>query len=128
MTFFLVIYLFLPFSTLLNFCLYVFLNTIHPSAALLYTPTCCFPRFYNSLSTLVTVNASECCIHHLFILKSSLHIFVHHCTFCASLHTKTSPANIHMETQRSFIGVVDTSNKNKNYLPVCVLCRVNRIK
>src|SRR6218665_4041981 len=22
---------------------------------------------------------------------SSLHIFVHHCTFCASLHTKTSP-------------------------------------
>src|SRR6218665_2345200 len=72
MTFFLVIYLFLPFSTLLNFCLYVFLNTMHPSA-LLYTPTCCFPRFYNSLSTHVTVNASECCIHHLFILKSSLH-------------------------------------------------------
>src|SRR6218665_2023320 len=23
---------------------------------------------------------------------SSLHIFVHHCTFCASLHVKTSPA------------------------------------
>src|SRR6218665_572524 len=63
---------FITFSTLLNFCLYVFLNTIHPSP-LLYTPTCCFPRFYNSLSTLVTVNASECSIHHLFILKSSLH-------------------------------------------------------
>src|SRR6218665_170794 len=82
---------FLPFSTLLNFCLYVFLNTIHPSE-LLYTPTCCFPHFYNSLSTLVTVNASECCIHHLFILKSSLHkqpfITAH---FRSSLHTKTSP-------------------------------------
>src|SRR6218665_652061 len=25
--------------------------------------------------------------HHL----SSLHIFVHHCTFCVSLHVKTSP-------------------------------------
>src|SRR6218665_3748625 len=24
--------------------------------------------------------------------RSSLHIFVHHCTFCASLHVKTSPA------------------------------------
>jgi len=23
--------------------------------------------------------------------RSSLHIFVHHCTFCASLHVKTSP-------------------------------------
>src|SRR6218665_1803702 len=70
--FFLVICLFLPFSTLLIFYLYVFLDTTHPSP-LLYTPTCCFPRFYNLLSTLVTVNAIECCIHHLFILKSLLH-------------------------------------------------------
>jgi len=31
-------------------------------------------------------------IHHCTNNLSSLHIFVHHCTFCASLHTKTSPA------------------------------------
>ncbi len=30
-------------------------------------------------------------IHHYKILLSSLHIFVHHCTFCASLHVRTSP-------------------------------------
>jgi len=30
--------------------------------------------------------------HHCTNSLSSLHIFVHHCTFCASLHTKTSPA------------------------------------
>src|SRR6218665_2472877 len=91
MTFFFSHLPFLTFSTLLNFCLYVFLNTIHPSA-LLYTPTCCFPRFYNSLSTLVTVNASECSMHHLFILKSSLHKqpfitahFLHHCTLKQAL-------------------------------------------
>src|SRR6218665_3399186 len=29
--------------------------------------------------------------HHCTNSLSSLHIFVHHCTFCASLHTKTSP-------------------------------------
>ena len=29
-------------------------------------------------------------IHLLFFLISSLHTFVHHCTFCASLHVKTS--------------------------------------
>jgi len=31
-------------------------------------------------------------IHHCKNNLSSLHIFVHHCTFCASLHVKTSPA------------------------------------
>jgi len=30
-------------------------------------------------------------IHHYKSRISSLHIFVHHCTFCASLHVKTSP-------------------------------------
>src|SRR6218665_394414 len=30
-------------------------------------------------------------IHHCTNRLSSLHIFVHHCTFCASLHTKTNP-------------------------------------
>ena len=29
-------------------------------------------------------------IHHCKKSLSSLHIFVHHCTFCASLHVKTS--------------------------------------
>src|SRR6218665_182400 len=31
-------------------------------------------------------------IHHYKNTLLSLHIFVHHCTFCASLHVKTSPA------------------------------------
>ena len=30
-------------------------------------------------------------IHHCKNSHSSLHIFVHHCTFCASLHANTSP-------------------------------------
>src|SRR6218665_1270825 len=30
-------------------------------------------------------------IHHCNNSLSSLHIFVHHCTFCASLHVKTCP-------------------------------------
>ena len=30
-------------------------------------------------------------LHHCKNILSSLHIFVHHCTFCASLHVKTSP-------------------------------------
>src|SRR6218665_2176755 len=63
---------------------------------LVYTPTCCFSRFYTLLCALVTVNTT-CAIyffliHHCTNSLSSLHIFVHHCTFCASLHTKTSPA------------------------------------
>src|SRR6218665_151051 len=33
--------------------------------------------------------------HHCTNSLSSLHIFVHHCTFCASLHTKTSPVKYH---------------------------------
>src|SRR6218665_1138337 len=30
----------------------------------------------------------------LMTFFSSLHIFVHHCTFCASLHVKTCPAPV----------------------------------
>src|SRR6218665_580042 len=60
---------FLPFSTLVKFCVYLISQHYTP----FYTHTCSFTRFYNSLSTLITMNASECCIHHLFLLKSSLH-------------------------------------------------------
>src|SRR6218665_2770402 len=31
-------------------------------------------------------------IHHCKNTLSSLHIFIHHCTFCASLHVRTCPA------------------------------------
>src|SRR6218665_827622 len=34
------------------------------------------------------------CIHHCKSSLSSLHIFVHHCTFCASLHVKTCPVRL----------------------------------
>ena len=62
---------------------------------LLYTHAYCFSRFYTLLCALVTINAA-CAIylflvHHCTNSLSSLHIFVHYCTFCASLHTKTSP-------------------------------------
>ena len=33
-------------------------------------------------------------VHHCKNSLSSLHIFVHHCTLCASLHIKTSPVTI----------------------------------
>ena len=69
---------------------------LHPWP-LLYTPTCCFSRFYALLCALVTINTPYAIysflIHHCTNSLSSLHIFVHHCTFCASLHTKTSPGN-----------------------------------
>src|SRR6218665_2289646 len=62
---------------------------------LLYTPPCCFSHFYALLCALVTINTPYTIyfflIHHCTNSLSSLHIFVHHCTFCASLHTKTSP-------------------------------------
>src|SRR6218665_938526 len=73
------------------------LHTIHPltPCILVYTPACCFSRFYTLLCALVTVNTTYAnyffLIHHYTNSLSSLHIFVHHCTFCASLHTKTSP-------------------------------------
>jgi len=63
---------------------------------LVYTPACCFSRVYTLLSALVTINTTYAIyiflIHHCTNSLSSLQIFVHHCTFCASLHTKTSPA------------------------------------
>ena len=43
------------------------------------------------------VNKSSLSCFYFFVIRhcknslSSLHIFVHHCTFCASLHVKTSP-------------------------------------
>jgi len=48
-----------------------------------FTPL--FLLLYTSISHFFT-------IHQYKNRVSSLHIFVHHCTFCASLHIKTSPA------------------------------------
>src|SRR6218665_3961691 len=54
-----------------------------------------FSRVCTLLCALVTVDTAYTIyfvlIHHCTNSLSSLHIFVHHCTFCASLHTKTSP-------------------------------------
>src|SRR6218665_2569200 len=76
-----------------------FYNPI-PISCALYTPYIhthmLFSRFYTLLCALVTVHTAYTIyfflIHHCTNSLSSLHIFVHHCTFCASLHTKTSPA------------------------------------
>ena len=66
-----------------------------PSPPFLYTPPYSFSHFYAFLCALVTINTAYTIyfflIHHCTNSRSSLHIFVHHCTFCASLHTKTSP-------------------------------------
>src|SRR6218665_1213546 len=71
-----------------------------PIAFTFYTPyrhlhPTIYSRFYTLLSTLVTVNTTYTfhffLLHHCTNSLSSLHIFVHHCTFCASLHVKTSP-------------------------------------
>ena len=42
---------------------------------------------------------------------SSLHIWIHHCTFCASLHVKTSPASLTIST---------TNTIHLNCLTVCL--------
>src|SRR6218665_3958475 len=47
--------------------------------------------FYTFLHIALCSRNTKYSVNHLFLLNSSLHIFVHHCTFCASLHTKTSP-------------------------------------
>src|SRR6218665_1254741 len=56
-----------------------------------------FSRSYTLLCALETAHTPYtiyfALIHHCTNSLSSLHIFVHHCTFCASLHTKTSPAS-----------------------------------
>src|SRR6218665_3765512 len=65
----------------------------------LYTPYMhthmLFSRFCTLLCALVTVDTAYTIyfvlIHHCTNSLSSLHIFVHHCTFWSSLHTKTSP-------------------------------------
>jgi len=35
-------------------------------------------------------------VHHYKNSLSSLHIFIHHCTFCASLHVKTNSVFTHI--------------------------------
>src|SRR6218665_2276375 len=71
--------------------------TPSPSFYSLHAP-CCFSHFYALLCALETINTPYAIyfflIHHCTNSLSSLHIFVHHCTFCASLHTKTSPASM----------------------------------
>jgi len=58
------------------------LNTLYP-----YIDTeMLFSRFYILLSTLVTVNTPF--ISSYFITAQTA---FHHCTFCASLHVRTSP-------------------------------------
>jgi len=87
---------FLAFSTLPYFTdNYSYFLLFAHYTPLVYTPTCCFSRFYALLCALVTVYTTYAIyfflIHHCTNSLSSLHIFLHHCTFCALLHTKTSP-------------------------------------
>src|SRR6218665_494585 len=80
-------------------------------------------RFCTLLCALVTVDTAYTIyfflIHHCTNSLSSLHIFVHHCTFCASLHTKTSPASAPLDpflpgatrvTSMRVLGVVLSAN------------------
>src|SRR6218665_832051 len=95
MTFFLVVTLFC------HFCPSVF------SYFTLYTPYMhthmLFSRFSTFLFVLLTVDTAYTIyfvlIHHCTNSLSSLHIFVHYCTFCASLHTKTSPVLYYIDNE-----------------------------
>jgi len=74
----------------------------------LYTTDMLFSRFFTLLSTLVTVNTTYAfyffLLHHCTNSLSSLHIFVHHWTFCASLHVKTSPdSRCYADSHSNFI-------------------------
>src|SRR6218665_2682225 len=88
--------LFLPFHILQMMTpISYYLNIMHP--LVLHTHML-VSRFCTLLCALVAVNTAYTIyfflIHYCTNSLSSLHIFVHHCTFCASLHTKTSPATI----------------------------------
>src|SRR6218665_1001435 len=98
MTFVLVITPFSRLSVLPYFHISHMTNPI-PIFFTLYTPYINthmrFSRYCTILFALVTVHTARTIyfvlIHHCTNSLSSLHIFVHHCTFCASLHNKTSP-------------------------------------
>jgi len=103
MTFFLFIVIdllsgFQPLTIIILYRLFLFPIAFTLFTPLIYTPTptSYFPVPFLHL-TFYSRN-SQYYIHLLFFLLhhytnslSSLHIFVHHCTFCASLHVKTSP-------------------------------------
>src|SRR6218665_21469 len=116
--FFLVITKFLPHKFLYDlftilpklhfFSLHPYFHILHmmnhiPIFCTLYIPYIrthmLFSCFCILLCALVTVHTAYTIyfvlIHHCTNSLSSLHIFVHHCTFCASLHTKTNPALLH---------------------------------
>src|SRR6218665_3996486 len=100
MTFFLVITLFmisaLPYFHILHM-MNLFLFFAHYTPLYMHTHML-FSRFYTLLCALETVHTAYTIyfvlINHCTNSLSSLHIFVHHCTFCASLHTKTSPKSL----------------------------------
>src|SRR6218665_485171 len=110
MTFFLVIALFNDFclSYLTHDKSYsYFWHTIHPLYA---HPHAVFAFLHLALCSRVTVNTAHTIyfvlIHNCTNSLSSLHIFVHHCAFCASLHTKTSPGrkvDSRLELDRCYI-------------------------
>jgi len=57
-----------------------------------------FRRFTSYMILFIPVNIHGLyffSIHHCKNSLSSVHIFVHHCTFCASLHVKTCSAFMH---------------------------------
>src|SRR6218665_3215825 len=76
---------------------------LHPLTPSIYTHM----LFFTFLHLALCSRNNKYSMRHLFLLssslhkqpfitahfRSSLHIFVHHCIFCASLHTKTSPGN-----------------------------------
>src|SRR6218665_94370 len=80
-----------------------------PFTPLLHTPTCCFSRFYALLCALLTINTIYAIyfflINHCTNSLSSLHIFVHHCTFCASLPWAETWRRI-WGTQKNFRGPI----------------------
>src|SRR6218665_4049439 len=78
-----------------------------------------FSRSYTLLCALETAHTPYtiyfALIHHCTNSLSSLHIFVHHCTFCASLYTKTSPAILLFLLPSSFFSYSSSCTSTSSY-------------
>src|SRR6218665_1649971 len=90
-----------------------------------------FSRFRTFLCALVTVNTVYTIyfflIHHCTNSLSSLHIFVHHCTFCALLHTKTSPDYAHTNHRFKQLGILKFQQINRYLRGIFMYKAINKL-
>src|SRR6218665_243483 len=98
-----------------------------PSPPSIHTPM----LFFTFLRLALCSRNNKYSIRHLFLLNSSLHkilsslhIFVHHCTFCASLHTRTSPGQHQFYHSIGSVGLMQRSPSRIVYKTACTMARL----